>query len=179
MGRQTKRIDEERIEIMNIFFLDKTPEKSAEYLCDKHVVKMILETAQMLSTVAHEYKYHNTPDIYKPTHPNHPMTKWVNTHKNNYLWACEHGLSLCDEYTKRYGKVHKSQKLIQTLHDLCKSVFSFNGGECNSTFITPPPQCMPDQYRNKNYVTAYRNYYKGEKTFAKWEKGRSQPEWWQ
>ena len=42
-----------------------------------------------------------------------------------------------------------------------------------------PPQCMPDQYRNKNYVTAYRNYYKGEKTFAKWEKGRSQPEWWQ
>ena len=45
--------------------------------------------------------------------------------------------------------------------------------------FTEPPQCMPDQYRNENYVTAYRDYYRGEKTFAKWEKGRTQPEWWQ
>ena len=167
---------------MNIFFLDKTPEKSAQYLCDKHVVKMILETAQMLSTIAHEHKYYGVKNLYKPTHPNHPMTKWVNTHKNNYLWAREHGLSLCKEYTKRYNKVHKSQELIKQLHDLCKSFFTFGGGEPNSEFITPPPQCMPDEYRDKdndwNYVTAYRNYYKGEKTFAKWEKGRQQPEWW-
>ena len=168
---------------MNIFFLDKTPEKSAQYLCDKHVVKMILETAQMLSTIAHEHKYYGVKNLYKPTHPNHPMTKWVNTHKNNYLWACEHGLSLCKEYTKRYNKVHKSQELIKQLHDLCKSFFTFGGGEPNSEFITPPPQCMPNEYRDKdndwNYVTAYRRYYNNDKKyFAKWEKGRTCPKWW-
>jgi hypothetical protein len=147
---------------MNIFFLSKDPVKAARVQCDQHVVKMILETAQMLSTVAHEYKYHNTPGIYKPTHANHPMTKWVNTHKNNYLWACEHGLALCDEYTKRYGKVHKSQKLIQILYDLCKSVFTFGGGECNSTFITPPPLCMPDEFKQDDFVKAYKEYYKAK-----------------
>ena len=162
---------------MNIFFLNKDPVKAARVQCDQHVVKMILETAQMLSTVAHEYKYHNTPGIYKPTHENHPMTKWVNTHKNNYLWACEHGLALCDEYTKRYGKVHKSQKLIQILHDLCKSVFcfrgmSFDGGECNSTFITPPPLCMPDEFKQDDFVKAYKEYYK-----AKLLSWKSPPRW--
>ena len=73
----------------------------------------------------------------------------------------------------------KSIIFFKTLYDLCKSVFTFGGGECNSTFITPPPQCMPDEYRNKNYVTAYRQYYAGDKVrFAKWEKGRSKPKWW-
>ena len=147
---------------MNIFFLDKDPYKAAIKQCDKHVVKMVLETAQMLSTVAHEYKYHNTPGIYKSTHLNHPMTKWVNTHKNNYLWACEHGLALCSEYTKRYDKVHKSEKLIQTLHDLCKSFFTFGGGEPNSDFITPPPLCMPDEFKQDDFVKAYKEYYKAK-----------------
>ena len=144
---------------MNIFFLDKDPSRAAKAQCDKHVVKMILETAQMLSTVAHQHKYTGVTGIYKPTHSNHPMTKWVNTHKNNYLWACEHGLALCSEYTKRYDKVHKSEKLIQTLHDLCKSFFTFGGGEPNSDFITPPPLCMPDEFKDDDFVRAYRNYY--------------------
>ena len=160
---------------MNIFFLSKDPVEAARVQCDQHVVKMILETAQMLSTVAHEYKYHNTPGIYKPTHENHPMTKWVNTHKNNYLWACEHGLALCDEYTKRYGKVHKSQKLIQALNDLCKSFFTFGGGEPDSDFITPPPLCMPDEFKQDDFVKAYNDYYRaklvGWKRPPKWYRG--------
>ena len=45
-------------------------------------------------------------------------------------------------------------------------------------YITEQPQCMPDEYKDNDYVIAYRNYYKGEKTFAKWEKGRSEPRWW-
>ena len=68
---------------MNIFFLSKDPVEAARVQCDQHVVKMILETAQMLSTVAHQHKYLGVTGIYKPTHANHPMTKWVNTHKNN------------------------------------------------------------------------------------------------
>ena len=158
---------------MNIFFLNRDPVKAARVQCDQHVVKMILETAQMLSTVAHEYKYHNTPGIYKSTHLNHPMTKWVNTHKNNYLWACEHGLALCSEYTKRYDKVHKSEKLIQTLHDLCKSFFTFGGGEPNSDFITPPPQCMPDEYKCNDFVEAYNKSYKAK--LAGW---KHPPKWY-
>ncbi len=144
---------------MNIFFLDKDPIKAARKQCDKHVVKMVLESAQMLSTVAHKHKYVNTPGIYKPAYENHPMTLWVNTHKNKYLWLCEHGLALCKEYTKRYGKVHKSEELIQLLHNLCKSFFTFGGGECNSKFITPPPLCMPDEFKQDDFVKAYRKYY--------------------
>ena len=147
---------------MIIFFLSKDPVKAAYKQCDKHVVKMVLETAQMLSTVAHQHKYSGVTGIYKSTHSNHPTTKWVNTHKNNYLWACEHGLALCSEYTKRYGKVHKSEKLIQALHDLCKSVFTFGGGEPDSDFITPPPLCMPDEFKQDDFVKAYKEYYKAK-----------------
>ena len=144
---------------MNIFFLHRDPSRAAKAQCDKHVVKMVLETTQMLSTAAIR---NGRKAIYKPAYPNHPMTKWVNTHKNNYLWACEHGLALCDEYTKRYNKIHKSQQLIKQLHDLCKSFFTFGGGEPNSSFITSPPLCMPDEFKQDDFVEAYKEYYKAK-----------------
>ena len=161
---------------MNIFFLDKTPEKSAEYLCDKHVPKMLLESCQMLSTAIQSYTG-RIDELYKPAYPNHPMTKWVSEHSKNFDWTLLLGCKISDEYKFRFGKYHKSENIIETL---CFAVEdnSFTGYGMKGN-MTTPPQCMPDQYRNKNYVTAYRNYYKGEKTFAKWEKGRSQPEWWQ
>jgi len=105
---------------MNIFFLHKDPLRAAKAQCDKHVVKMVLETAQMLSTGAHKFKYINTPGIYKPD---------------------------------------KSEKLIQTLHALCGSWFTFQGGDADITNITEPPQCMPDEFKCDDYVRAYRNYY--------------------
>ena len=163
---------------MNIFFLDKTPELSAEMLCDKHIPKMLLESAQMLSTAVRKYEKETdtTPlakPIYKSAYPNHPMTKWVGETKGNFEWALENAIYIHEEYRFRFNKNHKSYKVI-------KNIINFElqahlpGGD-----MTTPPQCMPDEYKDNNYVTAYRNYYKGEKEyFAKWEKGRQQPEWW-
>ena len=71
---------------MNIFFLDKTPELSAQYLCDKHIPKMLLESAQMLSTALRQNGYEDDY-LYKSAHPNHPMTKWVGNTRDNFIWA--------------------------------------------------------------------------------------------
>ena len=161
---------------MNIFFLDKTPEGSAEMLCDKHVPKMLLESAQMLSTAVQQYT--DTPEgiLYKSAYPNHPMTKWVGENKANFKWALDNALWINNEYEYRFKKNHKSFRIIQNILD---NNFMWDIPSNNRFSITYPPQCMPDEYRNKNHVTAYRNYYKGEKEyFAKWEKGRSEPKWW-
>jgi hypothetical protein len=162
---------------MNIFFLDKTPKKSARYLCDKHVPKMLLESAQMLSTAVRKYEEftQTTPlsaPIYKSAYPNHPMTKWVSTSKNNFNWALENAVWIDDEYRRRFNKIHKSFDVIQNIID-----FELDAHIPDGKF-TEPPQCMPDEYKHKNYVTAYRQYYAGDKVrFAKWERGRNEPKW--
>ena len=95
---------------MNIFFLDKTPELSAKYLCDKHLPKMLLESAQMLSTAVRKYK-NKTPlaePIYKSAYPNHPMTKWVGENRSNFNWALDNALWINNEYQYRFKKEHKS-----------------------------------------------------------------------
>ena len=142
---------------MNIFFLHKDPKIAACMQCDKHVVKMVLETAQMLSTAARAQGY----DIgYKSAYPNHPMTLWVNESPHNYTWAAIHGLELAHEYTRRYKRRHKSQDIIEPLWDLKKGI---------STKCTTPPLCMPDEYKTDDYVQSYRNYYYFEKkSFAKY-----------
>jgi len=126
--------------------------------CDKHVVKMVLETAQMLSTAARAQGH----DVgYKSAYPKHPMTLWVNQSANNFRWAWLHGMSLAKEYTNRYDKIHKSQKILEQLENYATG---------DENHITEPPQCMPDQYKTDNYVTAYRNYYVGDKKrFAKYK----------
>ena len=86
---------------MNIFHLHTNPKIAARMQCDKHVVKMVLETAQMLSTAARA-KGHNIG--YKTAYPNHPMTLWVSKSPHNYAWAAIHRLELDREYTKRYKK---------------------------------------------------------------------------
>ena len=91
---------------MNIFVLHTDPEKAATMMCDKHVIKMVLETAQMLCTIAHGMGYDGAP--YRSTHKNHPCTVWAAKTSSNWSWLLRHGFALCDEYTKRYGKNHKS-----------------------------------------------------------------------
>ena len=147
-------------------------------MCDKHIPKMLLESAQMLSTAVRKYEEetNSTPlaePIYKSAYPNHPMTKWVGLNHGNFKWTLENAVFIGEEYYKRFNKYHKSRRII-TL------IFQNNYMDCiPEGDFTDPPQCMPDQYKDNNYVTAYRNYYKGEKEyFAKWEKGRKQPEWW-
>ena len=159
---------------MNIFFLDKTPEQSAHYLCDKHVVKMALETAQMLCT-AYQQKYGIKEDLYKPAYSNHPMTKWVGNTGGNFFFTMRLFDCITDEYATRYLKWHKSRKTILLLHRKYKEWRDWK------TPFTTPPQCMPDKYKLRSdlYVEAYRRYYRGEKNyFAKWDKVRNTPDWW-
>ena len=95
---------------MNIFVVDEDPEVAARQLCDKHVVKMILESAQMLCTVALEHGF-NAP--YKKAHPKHPCTLWAGKSPENWSWLIAHGLAMAEEYTRRYGRTHKSEAVIK------------------------------------------------------------------
>jgi len=151
---------------MNIFYLDKNQSKCAKMHCDKHVVKMILETAQILCT-CHWLNGSKAP--YKATHKKHPCVLWACKSRKNYLWLCKLGLELCKEYTYRYGKIHKSQKVIEWCY--------MNVPRLKENKFSSPYQAMPEKYKHKNSTKAYRNYYLGEKLyFAKWTK-RKKPTW--
>ena len=160
---------------MNIFYLHRDPVVAAQMQCDKHVVKMILESAQMLST-AHRVldgdDYANSRGLYKLVHENHPSTRWVRSHHKHYNWLWKHMIALMEEYTHRYDKVHETERLNDPL--------SISPVNINfSDHFLDPPQCMPDQYKNKDTVQAYRDYYIGEKSsFAKWNKCGNIPEWY-
>ena len=151
---------------MNIFVLDEKVEKCAEYHCDKHVIKMILESAQMMSAVVRLDGY----DIgYKLTHKNHPCTIWARKSLSNYIWLFKLVEHLNAEYRYRYNKDvnHKSFDMVKTLPT----------PNLPDTGLTPFAQAMPDQYRNKNTVKAYRDYYINEKSnLLIWTK-RKTPEW--
>ena len=150
---------------MNIFHLHTDPKICARYHCDKHVVKMILETSQMLST-AYRRVCGDDDNLYKTAYPKHPMTIWVGDSLENFKYALSLGEWLAIQYTYRYKKVHKSQRIIDYIrfHKLKNVVKNFTKVE-----FTPPPQCMPDEYKHEDYITAYKQYYVGEKKrFAKY-----------
>jgi len=151
---------------MNIFVLHTNPILAAKMACDKHVVKMILETAQLLCTVAHA---HDFEAPYKATHKKHPCTIWAGKSDKNWNWLINYGLSLCKEYTKRYARQHKSQQYIEWCASLPITLPKIG--------LTPFAQAMPDKYKNKCPVSAYRSYYVGEKArFATWKSRK--PYWW-
>jgi hypothetical protein len=140
---------------MNIFYLHKDPVIAAKVQYNKHVVKMILESAQMLCTAHHHYD-ENTDVPYKKAHYNHPSTIWTRESDEHYMWLFDHMVALGKEYTKRYGKVHLSiNKCFLPLYRLPVGIPS-NG-------FTQPPQAMPDEYKNDCSIEAYWNYYIGEK----------------
>ena len=141
---------------MNIFYLDPDPVKAAQVQYNKHVVKMILESAQMLCTAHHHYDNgHNVP--YKKAHYNHPSTIWCRQNASQYKWLYDHMIALGNEYTKRYNKTHLTiTKCADALKRLPPTI-------PESTF-TEPPQCMPDHYKVVGCsITAYWNYYEQEK----------------
>jgi len=162
---------------MNIFRLHDDPYIAAQMHCDKHVVKMILETAQMLSTayrVLSSEKLADDVGMYKMAHKSHPSCVWIRNDVWNYYWAVSLLSALCEEYTYRYDKHHASERL---LHYFQKHVpYGIEMKAQDMTF----PQCMPDEYKVEgDPVSAYRKYYKGEKAyFAKWNRGREAPAWW-
>ena len=140
---------------MNIFYLHRDPKKAARYQYNKHVVKMILESAQMLCTAHHHYN-EDTDVPYKKAHYNHPSTKWVRQSDEHYDWLYNHMLELGNEYTKRYGKEHLSITK-------CKWILWERPYGIPSNGLTQPPQAMPDEYKDPCSIKAYWNYYIGEK----------------
>ena len=167
---------------MNIFYLNKDPIQAAKEMCDKHVVKMILESAQLLST-AHRVidgdVYADKKKLYKMTHKNHPCSKWVCRSGYNYVWLWNHMDALMKEYTNRYGKNHATERLRWPLYR-CPNNIDHNAAfalQPHDSF-TDPPQCMPDYCKQKDTVLAYQNYYIAEKSgFAKWNHSEI-PKWW-
>lgn len=95
---------------MNIFATSSCPIESAKFLDNSRCIKMCLETAQLLSTALRVNGYSNT-DIYKIAHLNHPSSRWARATQGNYKWLLAHFKALCDEYTRRNGKIHASSKL--------------------------------------------------------------------
>jgi hypothetical protein len=160
-------------EVVNIFYLDECPKLSAEYLCDCHVIKMILESAQILST-AHvrldDFDY--SKELYKPTHENHPCTKWAMCCDQNYEWLVDHFWSLCLEYYVRYNKQHKSSELYKILKRTPTRI-------PHACIMTTPALAMPDEYKLATPVESYRNYYGKVKSKLKRFKytKRSEPYW--
>jgi|TARA_B110000902_G_scaffold212540_1_gene243702 hypothetical protein len=139
---------------MNIFYLDEDPEVAAIVQYNKHVVKMILESAQMLCT-AHRY-YGNDDVPYKTAHLNHPSTIWVRQNTKHYFWLYKHMLALGEEYTHRYGKVHMSITK-------CKEPLQLAPINMPTYKFEQPPQCMPDEFKSDCAIHAYWAYYIGEK----------------
>jgi hypothetical protein len=152
---------------MNIFYLDKDIQICAQYHCDKHVVKMILEYAQILCTVLHEA---GQTAPYQPTHKKHPCIVWTKTSLDNWLWLQELCFALNDEYQFRYKH-----------NDPHKSFLVAAGLELPnlpSLGVTQRPQAMPDKYKvDGDPVTAYRNYYLGEKSRLLSYTNRNLPMW--
>lgn len=139
-------------------------------LCDKHVPKMLLETAQLLCS---PFEPGEAP--YKRTHYNHPASIWTRTSYDNYCWLLCYGDMLSNIYTFMFNKRHKSSDVIHW----CNNWFQLKL-DLPKIGLTDFAQCMPDKYRIQNDpIQAYRNYYKNEKSkFAKWEHGREKPCWW-
>lgn len=154
---------------MNLFILDRDPEIAASMACDKHVVKMPIETAQMLSTVMAQSGLNIG---YKPTHVKHPCTKWVGASSKNFHWALEHGLALCREYTYRYLHIHAVKKTLVAIKE-CSFLLRFSEIE-----LTPFVQALPEEYKREDPVEGYREFYRRDKArFAKWTSPSKVPDW--
>jgi len=160
---------------MNIFYFDKDPVEAAKVQPDKMLVKMVLETAQMLSGAHRELDgdaYADEHSLYKSTHKNHPCSIWVRKSKENYEWLYEHFIALSEEYTERYERMHLSYTKLKDV--LWQTPFNIPGGQ-----MTPIAQCMPDEYKHKNPITAYRRYCVHEKHYAEWNiMPERKPDWW-
>jgi hypothetical protein len=183
---------------MNIFYLSKDPIEAAQMSCDKHVVKMILESAQLLCTchrvldgIEYYDKTANGRKIKRWKHPNsnmdavlykagwikHPSTLWLFESAYNYIWLYQHMMALNDEYKKRYNHT-KDHLAIQKLGDLLKN--PPKNAKVNKIATDPTP-AMPDECKIPgDVVGSYRNYYIMKKQrFATWKAPAVIPEWYQ
>jgi hypothetical protein len=162
---------------MNIFVLDKDAGKAASFHNDRHVVKMILETAQLLCTAHHYLDGSQCAEsrvgelVLRPTHTTHPCAKWVRESSENYEWAHRLGIALILEYERRYSKTHSYLPLMMRL---AQKPLNLPVGP-QSVW----PQCMPARWHRSSAVDAYRLYYFNEKQhLAAWKYPATKPQWW-
>lgn len=152
---------------MNIFFVDEDPKVAARCLVDRHVVKMVLESCQLLCTTFH---LQGIDAPYKPTHKNHPCAIWCRESKENFDWLLEHSYELLVEYTRRYDKIHKSHIVYRwVIENKIRLKF-------DKELFTRPALAMPDIYKRPNPVDAYREYYRvGKASLHSWKMNK--PDW--
>lgn len=154
---------------MNIFVLDENPKIAAQMHNDKHTIKMCVEYAQLLCGV-HWMVGSQYVIPYKLSHKNHPCAIWARESIENYVWLCDLGLSLCEEYTHRYGKRHKSQDVIEWAITHIPNLKEVG-------YISEFPLAMPDECKIGNAVHSYIQYYiTHKKRFSTW-KNREIPSW--
>jgi hypothetical protein len=162
---------------MNIFILHYLAAVAARMYCDKHVPKMVVELLQQLGSAV--IRHGATPDMMPLTkkgtplkggYANHPCTLWVGDSRDNFLWAVEHAIGLCYQYTKRFGKTHFCETGIKHLQSMSSMIPEGD--------LTPFALAMPDEFKQEDAVEAYRAYYHSKAYFAKWEKGVDAPDWW-
>lgn len=155
---------------MNIFVLDLDVDKCAKYHVDKHSTKMCVEYAQLLCGVHHIINENKYLIPYRLTHKNHPCSIWVRDCTENYIWLCKLALELCYEYTFRYGKIHKSQAVVEWAYKNIPNLPS--KGKTTPFALAIPIDCKGD-----DVVESYRSYYKNHKqNIASW-KTRGVPKW--
>lgn len=184
---------------MNLFILDTCPVKAAQLQCDKHVPKMIVESGQMLST-AHrmldgimekrpsksgktmvkywrmENQYYETT-LYSAVHTHHPCTVWTMESSENYKWHYEHFLALCDEYTYRYDKTHKTDRILRDI----LSIMPVNMPQKNQlTEFKLAMKANPECIALGDPVKAYQAFYQTKQTRFNmvWTR-RDVPDWFQ
>ena len=200
--------------IMNLFLLSISATEAVVSLCDQHVVKMILETAQVLYCAWHtmakdalakfmdEYNaFRKAPTELKPykaTHRMHPISIWVRAHPYHYQWACEYALVMCQEYTLRYGKTHKTEEHLRFLSRIGyppvakdyepeapkkqtkEWVYATSGIPRNFYYF---PLCMDEKYYVKdengayNAVLSYRHFYANKSFEMRYRRSSERPLW--
>lgn len=154
---------------MNIFFLSLDVRECAEWMVDRHVVKMILEYCQLLCTAHRVLDVDVSDTLYKKTHVNHPCAKWVRESAHNYWWLFRLFKETLREYTYRYGKIHASSRLIPYLECIPENIPLGR--------FSHPPCAMPDEYKREDHILSYRLYYiHGKKHLHSWKK-RETPSW--
>ena len=158
---------------MNIFVVDEDPVIAAQSLCNKHIVKMILESGEML---CHAIKSTGETTFYmSDRHQNHPCTIWTRTSKDNWNWLHTHAVAMCEEYTRRYSKTHSWEERIRNLTtpnlpDIGLTEFA------RAIKKNQYPELLDESI---TAVEAYRRYYRIDKErFARWKEPSTPPSWW-
>lgn len=159
---------------MNLFILSLCFTECAQAMFDKHIYKMILEAVQMLSTAKRIMEPDAEGPMYKISHRNHPVSVWIRTSIENYMWTLKMVRAMHKEWQFRYGHTHRHKSYIVARW------LKKNPPPLPSLGLTPFALAMPDQYKTDDPVESYRRYYQSpeKQRIASW-KNREKPDWYQ